>query len=205
MDNQALFKLSYGLFVLTARDGEKDNGCIINTAIQAASTPNQLSICVNKANYTHDMIVRTGIFTVSILTQKASFDIFKRFGFASGRDVDKFADYVECKRGENSVYYITEATNAYISVKVSKTEDLGSHTMFVGEITDMEVLSEEPSVTYAYYFQHIKPKPEASASPSGKTVWRCKICGYEYEGEEIPEDYICPICKHPASDFEKVL
>lgn len=205
MDNQALFKLSYGLFVLTARDGEKDNGCIINTAIQAASTPNQLSICVNKANYTHDMIVKTGIFTVSILTQKASFDIFKRFGFASGRDVDKFADYAECKRGENSVYYITEATNAYISVKVSKTEDLGSHTMFVGEITDMEVLSEEPSVTYAYYFQHIKPKPEASASPSGKTVWRCKICGYEYEGEEIPEDYICPICKHPASDFEKVL
>lgn len=205
MDNQALFKLSYGLFVLTARDGEKDNGCIINTAIQAASTPNQLSICVNKANYTHDMIVKTGIFTVSILTQKASFDIFKRFGFASGRDVDKFADYAECKRGENSVYYITEATNAYISVKVSKTEDLGSHTMFVGEITDMEVLSEEPSVTYAYYFQHIKPKPEASASPSGKIVWRCKICGYEYEGEEIPEDYICPICKHPASDFEKVL
>ena len=190
MDNQALFKLSYGLFVLTARDGEKDNGCIINTAIQAASTPNQLSICVNKANYTHDMIVKTGIFTVSILTQKASFDIFKRFGFASGRDVDKFADYAECKRGENSVYYITKATNAYISVKVSKTEDLGSHTMFVGEITDMEVLSEEPSVTYAYYFQHIKPKPEASASPSGKTVWRCKICGYEYEGEEIPEDYI---------------
>lgn len=205
MDNQALFKLSYGLFVLTARDGEKDNGCIINTAIQAASTPNQLSICVNKANYTHDMIVKTGIFTVSILTQKASFDIFKRFGFASDRDVDKFADYAECKRGENSVYYITEATNAYISVKVSKTEDLGSHTMFVGEITDMEVLSEEPSVTYAYYFQHIKPKQEASASPSGKTVWRCKICGYEYEGEEIPEDYICPICKHPASDFEKVL
>ena len=205
MDNQALFKLSYGLFVLTARDGEKDNGCIINTAIQAASTPNQLSICVNKANYTHDMIVKTGIFTVSILTQKASFDIFKRFGFASGRDVDKFADYAECKRGENSVYYITEATNAYISVKVSKTEDLGSHTMFVGEITDMEVLSEEPSVTYAYYFQHIKPKPEASAPPSDKTVWRCKICGYEYEGEDIPEDYICPICKHPASDFEKVL
>lgn len=205
MDNQALFKLSYGLFVLTARDGEKDNGCIINTAIQAASTPNQLSICVNKASHTHDMIVKTGIFTVSILTQKASFDIFKRFGFASGRDVDKFADYAECKRGENSVYYITEATNAYISVKVSKTEDLGSHTMLVGEITDMEILGEEPSVTYAYYFQHIKPKPEASASPSGKTVWRCKICGYEYEGEEIPEDYICPICKHPASDFEKVL
>ena len=205
MDNQALFKLSYGLFVLTARDGEKDNGCIINTAIQVASTPNQLSICVNKTSHTHDMIVKTGIFTVSILNQKASFDIFKRFGFASGRDVDKFADYAECKRGDNGVYYITESTNAYISVKVSKTEDLGSHTMFVGEITDMEILGEEPSVTYAYYFQHIKPKPEASASPSGKTVWRCKICGYEYEGEEIPEDYICPICKHPASDFEKVL
>ena len=206
MNNQAMFKLSYGLFVLTARDGEKDNGCIINTAIQAASTPNQLSICVNKANYTHDMIVKTGIFTVSILNQKASFDIFKRFGFASGRDVDKFADYDECKRGENRVYYITENTNAYISVKVTKTEDLGSHTMFIGEITDMEVLSDAPSVTYDYYLNNIKPKPESvGKTTGGQTIWRCTICGYEYVGEELPEDFICPLCKHPASDFEKVI
>lgn len=206
MDEKAMYKLSYGLFILTAGEEGKDNGCLINTAIQAASTPNQISICVNKANYTHDMIVRTGVFTVSVLSQDAPFDLFKRFGFQSGKDTDKFADYSNCKRGENGLLYITEATNAYISVKVEKTEDLGSHTMFIGEITDMEVLSDTPSVTYEYYLNHIKPKPQpVGKTESGQTVWRCKICGYEYVGEELPEDYICPICKHPASDFEKVV
>lgn len=204
MDNKAMFKLSYGLFVLTAKDGDKDNGCIINTAIQAASTPNQLSICVNKANCTHDMIMKTGEFTVSIISQDANFDLFKHFGFQTGHKVNKFADFDKCKRGANGIYYITEGTDAYISVKVDKTEDLGSHTMFVGEITDMEVLSDAQSATYAYYFEHIKPKPQAPKAAEGKTVWRCKICGYEYTGEELPADYICPLCKHPASDFEKV-
>ena len=201
-----MYKLSYGLFVLTAKDGEKDNGCIINTAIQASSTPNQLSICVNKDNYTHDMIMKTGEFTVSVISQNASFDFFKHFGFQSGKDVDKFKDFHNCKRGENSIYYITEGTNAYISVKVNKTEDLGSHTMFVGEITDMEVLSDAPSVTYDYYLKNIKPKPEnVGTTADGKTIWRCTICGYEYVGEELPEDFVCPLCKHPASDFEKVI
>ena len=157
MDKKAMYKLSYGLFVLTAREGEKDNGCIINTAIQAASEPNQMSICVNKANYTHDMVMRTGEFTVSIISQKASFDLFKHFGFQTGREVDKFAGYSACNRGTNGVYYVTEGTNAYISVKVNKTEDLGSHTMFIGEITDMEVLTEDSSATYEYYMNHIKP------------------------------------------------
>lgn len=203
MDKNALYKLSYGLFVVTAQEGEQDNGCIINTAIQAASAPNQLSICVSKANHTHDMILRTGAYTVSVLTQDASFDLFQRFGFQSGREVDKFANDKGSIRGKNGILYVTESTNAYISVKVAKTEDLGSHTMFIGEIIDMEVLSDAPSVTYGYYMEHIKPKPQAQEAEVGKTVWRCKICGYEYEGEELPADYICPLCKHPASDFEQ--
>lgn len=206
MDKKAMYKLSYGLFVLTAKDEEKDNGCIINTAIQASSMPNQLSICVNKANLTHDMIVKTGKFTVSVISQDAGFDLFKRFGFQSGKDADKFKNFEKCKRGENSIYYITEGTNAYISVNVSKTEDLGSHTMFIGEITDMEVLSETPSVTYDYYLKNIKPQPEnVGTTTDGKTIWRCTICGYEYVGEELPEDFVCPLCKHPASDFEKII
>ena len=206
MDKKAMYKLSYGLFVLTAKDEEKDNGCIINTAIQASSMPNQLSICVNKANLTHDMIVKTCKFTVSVISQDAGFDLFKHFGFQSGKDVDKFTNFEKCKRGENSIYYITEGTNAYISVNVSKTEDLGSHTMFIGEITDMEVLSETPSVTYDYYLKNIKPQPEnIGTTTEGKTIWRCTICGYEYVGEELPKDFVCPLCKHPASDFEKVI
>ena len=206
MDKKAMYKLSYGLFVLTAKEGEKDNGCIINTAIQAASTPNQMSICVNKANDTHDMIMRTGEFTVSVISQRASFDLFKHFGFQTGREVNKFADFTACDRGQNGIFYITEGTNAYISVKVAKTEDLGSHTMFIGEITDMEVLSGDASATYEYYMNYIKPKPqEAGKTEDGQTIWRCTICGYEYVGEELPEDFICPLCKHPASDFEKVI
>ena len=160
MNKKAMYKLSYGLFVLTAKDGEKDNGCIINTAVQAASEPNQLSICVNKANYTHDMIQKTGKFTVSVLSQEAQFGLFEQFGFQSGRNVNKFEVFEKCARGLNGIYYITEGTNAYISVTVKKTEDLGSHTMFIGEITDMEVLSDIPSVTYEYYQNHIKPKPQ---------------------------------------------
>ena len=206
MDKKAMYKLSYGLFVLTARESEKDNGCIINTAIQAASEPNQLSICVNKSNYTHDMIERTGKFTVSVLNQNAQFELFKHFGFQSGRDTNKFETFEKCARGTNGIYYITQGTNAYISVTVNKTEDLGSHTMFIGEITDMEVLSDIPSLTYEYYQNNIKPKPQAvGQTEDGQTIWRCRICGYEYVGEELPDDFICPLCKHPASDFEKVV
>ncbi|MCR4650446.1 MAG: flavin reductase [Lachnospiraceae bacterium] len=206
MNNKAMYKLSYGLFVLTSKDGDRDTGCIVNTAIQAASTPNQLSICVNKANFTHDCIKKSGIFNVSVIAQDAVFDLFKHFGFQSGRDVDKFADYQNASTSDNGLKYVTGGTNAYISVKVDKEVDLGSHTMFIGEITDMEVLSDVSSVTYEYYLNNIKPKPEAvGKTQDGQTVWRCKICGYEYVGEELPEDFICPLCKHPASDFEKVV
>ena len=202
MDNKALYTLSCGLFVLTARDGDKDNGCIINTAMQVSSEPCGISISVSKENYTHDMILKTGKFTVSTLCEDADFELYKHFGFSSGRDTDKFAGFDGCARGENGIMYITESTNACIFVNVLKTVDLGSHTMFIGEAEDMKVLSDKPSVTYDYYFKNIKPKPKENKS--GTTVWRCIICGYEYEGEELPSDFICPLCKHPASDFEKV-
>lgn len=206
MDQKAMFKLSYGLFVLTAKENQKDNGCIINTAIQAASAPNQMSVCVNKANYTHDMIQKTGLFNVSVISKAANFELFKHFGFQSGKDTDKFAGFTNSRRAENGLLYVTEGTNAYFSVKVAKSEDLGSHTMFIGEITDMNILNEVGSATYEYYFENIKPKPEkVGETKDGQTVWRCKICGYEYVGEELPEDFICPICKHPASDFEKII
>ena len=205
MNTKAMYKLTYGLFVLTAKDGDKDNGCIINPAIQAASEPNQISIAVNKANFTHDMIMKTGAFTVSTISQEASFDLFKHFGFQTGRETDKFADFADCERGENGIFHITKGTNAFFNVKVEQTLDMGSHTMFVGQVTDMEVLIDTPSTTYEYYQENIKPKPqEAGKTEEGKTIWRCRICGYEYEGEELPEDFICPLCKHPASDFEKV-
>ena len=205
MDQRAIFKLSYGLFVLTAREADKDNGCYLNTAIQVTDSPKQISICLNKLNYTHGMIERTGEFTVSVLSQDAKFSLIKHFGFQTGKTVNKFEDYKNCTRGSNGIYYITEGTNAYISVKVTKTQDLGTHTMFIGEVTDMEVLSSAPSLTYEYYFNNIKPKPEAvGLTKDGQTIWRCMICGYEYVGEELPHDFICPICKHPASDFEKV-
>ena len=203
MDKKAMYKLTYGLFVLTARLDEKDNGCIINTAGQVTSTPNRISITVNKDNFTHDMIKETGKFNLSILSERASFEVFKQFGFQSGRTVDKFDGYSACARSANGLYYITEGTSAYISAVVEQTIDLGSHTMFIAAVEDMEVLSSDPSATYAYYQANIKPKPEKPAS-AGKTAWRCIICGYIYEGEELPADYICPLCKHPASDFEKI-
>jgi len=205
MNKKAMNCLSYGLFVLTAKVGEKDNGCIINTVQQVTSDPNRISITVNKANYTHDMVMESGIFTVSTISEEAKFDLFKHFGFQSGRDVDKFADFSDCAVGENGVKYITLGTNSYLSGKVVQTVDLGTHTMFIADVTDMEVLSDAASATYSYYHSNIKPKPQPEKAPTGKTIWRCTICGYEYEGEELPADYICPLCKHPASDFEKVV
>lgn len=203
MNKKAMYNLTYGLFVLTSRLDGKDSGCIINTAGQVTSTPNRISITVNKDNYTHDLVMKSRKFNLSILSEKADFEIFKHFGFQSGKTVDKFADYAHCMLSENGLYYITEGTNAYISATVEQTLDLGSHTMFIASVDDMEVLSSDPSATYAYYQSNIKPKPEQKAV-SSKTAWRCTVCGYVYEGEELPADYICPLCKHPASDFEKV-
>ena len=204
MNQKAMYNLTYGLFVLTASLDGKDSGCIINTAGQVTTNPNRISIAVNKANFTHDLVKKSGKFNVSILSEQADFEIFKHFGFQSGREVDKFAGYSACKRSENGLFYITEGTNAYISATVEQTIDLGSHTLFIAAVDDMEVLADVPSTTYAYYQSSIKPKPEAKPQ-NGKTAWRCTVCGYIYEGEELPDDFICPLCKHPASDFEKVI
>ncbi|MCR5789536.1 MAG: flavin reductase [Lachnospiraceae bacterium] len=204
MDAKTMFKLSYGLFVLTAKD-EKHNGCITNTAIQVTSEPNRISFAVNKSNYTHDQVKKTGIFTISVISEAADFELFKHFGFQSGRDVDKFDGFTDYKEAANGTRIITKGTNAFISGKVIQTVDLGTHTLFIADVTDMEVLSDTPSATYTYYQSNIKPKPAPKTEEkTGKVVWRCKICGYEYEGEELPADFVCPICKHPASDFERV-
>jgi len=206
MDQKVLQKLSYGLFVLTANMDGKDNGCIINTACQVASEPLMISVSVNKANYTCDMIAQTRKLTISVLSEEAKFDTFKHFGFQSGKNTDKFAGYTNCKRVANGTMAVTAGTNAYISAYVQQQIDLGSHMLFIAQVTDGAILSDVPSATYAYYFANIKPKPEAvGKTPEGKTVWRCKICGYEYVGDELPEDFICPLCKHPSSDFEKVI
>ena len=202
VDKGAMFKFSYGLFVLTAREGDKDNGCIINTAGQLTDNPKRIQIAVNKANYTHDMILRTGVFNVSVLSQDAPFKVFQQFGFCSGRDTDKFAGCGYDCRTVNGVRYVPENTNAVISGRVISATDYGTHTLFVADVTEAEVLSGVPSVTYQYYFDHIKPKPAPAAEK--KTGWVCKICGYVYEGEELPPDYVCPLCKHGPEDFEKL-
>ena len=202
MDKKTMYKLTYGLFVLTSACDGKDSGCIINTAGQVTSEPNRISIAVNKANFTHGLVLRSGKFNVSILSEEAGFETFRRFGFQSGREVDKFAGYAHCRRSANGLYYITAGTNGYISAAVEHTVDLGTHTLFIASVEDMEVLSSAPPATYAYYQSSIKPRPEKPAA--GKTVWRCTVCGYTYEGEELPPDFVCPLCKHPASDFEKV-
>ncbi|MDY3747655.1 MAG: flavin reductase [Lachnospiraceae bacterium] len=199
IETNAMFKLSYGLFVLTAREGTKDNGCIINTAMQVTSSPQRILICVNKGNYTHDMIIRTGMFNVSVLTEKTPFSVFQHYGFQSGRDTDKFADNAGV-RSENGICYVPEYSNALISGKVISTTDCGTHTIFVADVTEAKVLSEDPSVTYTYYFANIKPKPQPKEEK--KKGYVCKICGYVYEGEELPPDFICPLCKHGAADFE---
>ena len=206
MDNKAMYKLSYGLFVLTAKVGDKENGCITNTAVQVASEPNTISFAVNKANYTHDMVMETKSANISVISEAADFELFEHFGFQSGRDVDKFADFRDCKYAENGIPYITKGTNAYFSIDVKQTVDLGSHTLFIGVPTAMEVLADTASATYAYYQSDIKPKPEkVGETKTGQTIWRCRICGYEYVGEEMPDDFLCPLCNHPKADFEKIV
>ena len=202
VEPNAMFKLSYGLFVLTARDGDKDNGCIINTVTQITDSPKRISIAVNKANYTHDMIKKTGAFNVSVLSRDVPFRVFEHFGFQSGRDVYKFADCESENRSQNGILYIPKFTNAYISGKVTDMIEYETHTLFIADVTEAIVLSNVPSVTYEYYFDQIKPKPQPPAED--KKGFVCKICGYVYEGDELPEDFICPLCKHGAEDFEPI-
>ena len=195
---KALYNIPYGVYVLTAK-GEKQNGCIINTLLQVTSSPVKISITVNKDNYTTKLIEQTGVFNVSILDMTTSFDIIKHFGFASGRDVNKFDNFYDYKLADNGVAYITKHTNSYLSAKVVSKTDVGTHVTFVAEVTADVVLDKTDSLLYSYYQSNIKPK----AGEHKKTVWICKVCGYVYEGEEIPEDFVCPLCKHGAADFEK--
>jgi len=202
VDPNTMFKLSYGLFILTARDGNKDNGCIINTVMQVTVTPMKITIGVNKANYTHDMILKTGKFNVSVLSEKAPFSIFQQFGFKSGKDTDKFAGSEEALRTENGVRYVSEWTNGVISGEVKESIDCGTHTLFIAEVNQAFSLSRDASVTYQYYFDNIKPKPQP---PKGnKKGFVCKICGYVHEGDTLPDDFVCPLCKHGAADFERI-
>lgn len=200
IEKEAMYKLTYGLFVLTTTDGEKQNGCIVNTVSMITDNPKRITVFVNKANYTEELLRKTGVFNVSVLTEKTPFDIFKQFGFASGRDTDKFANTAYPKT-ENGLYYIPEYANAVLSGKVIDAYDYGTHTLFVAEVTEGKVLSSDKSVSYEYYLSNIKPKPQAEKSNTEK--WVCKICGYVHEGE-MPDDFICPWCKHPKEDFERI-
>ena len=206
MNTKAMYALSYGLFVVSTKVGDKDNGCITNTAIQVTSEPNQIALAVNCANYTNELMKQAGIFNISVINEEADFELFKRFGFQSGRDVDKYAGFEDYARTANGLTYITKGTNAFLSAKIKQQVELGSHTLFIAEVTDMDVLNQVPSATYSYYQSNIKPKPVAAGeTKTGQTIWRCTICGYEYVGEELPDDFICPICKHPKADFEKIV
>lgn len=200
MNTNALFKIGYGLYVLSCHENGKDNACIVNTVMQVTSDPLQVVVCVNKTNYTCEMIQHTRKFNVSVLTEDANFEVFKNFGYQCGRDVDKFANFYHTKRTPNGVLYITKDTNAYFSAWVKQEIDLGSHIMFIAQLVDADVLSDKSTVTYDYYQNNIKPKQQAT----DKKGWRCKICGYIYEGENLPSDFICPICKHGSIDFEKI-
>ena len=202
MDAKILQKLTYGLYILTARIGSFDNGCIINTAVQVSSSPDRVAISVSKANYTNEMLHETDDFTLSLLAEDAPFALFRRFGFRSGRDGSKFDGFDACTRVSNGTLAVTQGTNAYLCCKIEKRIELNSHTLFLAEIKDGAVLSDLPSASYGYYHAHIKPRP-AEASRTAKTVWRCSVCGYEFEGEELPDDFVCPICKHGKEEFEK--
>ena len=207
IENAALNQISYGLFVLSTRSGEKDNACIVNTVCQVTSNPRVITVAVNRDNYTRDLILESGVLNVSILTEEAPFSLFQEFGFRSGRDTDKFADRDAMARSENGVYFITRFANAFFSAKVLSATELSTHTLFLAEVTEARKLSSVPSATYAYYHARIKPQTKKPAASTGK-VWVCSVCGYVYdeakEGvpfESLPEDWVCPLCKHPKSDF----
>ncbi|MBR6716719.1 MAG: flavin reductase [Oscillospiraceae bacterium] len=198
-DLTALFKIGYGLYVVTSNDGQKDNGLIVNTVTQVTNTPNRIAVTINKENYSHHIIKQTGIMNVNCLSTEAPFKVFENFGFQSGRNADKFAD---CQpiRTDNGLVMLPHYINAMLSLKVEQYVDLGTHGMFICAVTEARVVSNAETMTYTYYQEHVKPKPQTD----GKKGWVCTICGYVYEGETLPEDFICPLCKHGASDFEPI-
>ena len=198
-DLSALFNIGYGLYVVTCSDGKKDNGLIVNTVTQVTSTPNQIAVTINKDNYSHHIIKQSGIMNINCLSQDAPFSVFQRFGFHSGRSVDKF-EGEEVFRSDNGLVFLSKHINSFMSLKVEQYVDLGTHGMFICSVTESRVISNAETMTYTYYQKNVKPKPETQ----GKKGFVCKICGYVYEGDELPEDFVCPLCKHGAADFEPI-
>ena len=198
-DMTALFRIGYGLYVVTSNDGKKDNGLIVNTVTQLTDTPNRVAVNINKANYSHHVIKQTGVLNVNCLSVEAPFSDFQQFGFLTGRSVDKFAGQT-VRRSDNGLVFLDKYINAFMSLKVEQYVDLGTHGMFICSVTEARVMSDQDTMTYTYYQKYVKPKPQTE----GKKGFVCKVCGYIYEGDELPEDYICPLCKHGAADFEPI-
>jgi flavin reductase (DIM6/NTAB) family NADH-FMN oxidoreductase RutF len=198
-DLTALFNIGYGLYVVTSNDGKKDNGLIVNTVTQVTNTPNRIAVTINKENYSHHVIKQTGKMNINCLTVDAPFAVFEKFGFASGRNVDKFAD-CEPLRSDNGLVFLPRYINSFMSLKVEQYVDLDTHGMFICAVTEARVLSQRETMTYTYYQNNVKPKPQTD----GKKGFVCKVCGYIYEGDVLPEDIVCPLCKHGAADFEEI-
>lgn len=198
-DLSALFKIGYGLYVVTSNDGKRDNGLIVNTVTQVTNSPNRIAVAINKENYSHHVIRQTGVMNINCLSEDAPFSVFETFGFVSGRNADKFANCTPL-RADNGLVFLPRYINAFMSLRVEQYVDLGTHGLFICSITEARVISDAPSMTYAYYQEHVKPKPETE----GKKGFVCKVCGYVYEGDTLPEDFICPLCKHGAADFEEI-
>lgn len=194
----ALFNIGYGLYIITAREGNKDNGCIVNAVTQLTDKKLRVAVTINKQNLTHDMIKNTGVMNVNCLTEETPFAVFEYFGFQSGNNVDKFVS-PHLNRSENGLVTQPDYSNAFFSLKVAQEIDLDSHTLFICEVTEAKTLSDKPTMTYAYYHKNVKPKPEKKSKG-----WVCTVCGYVYEDEELPEDFICPLCKHGVDAFKKL-
>ena len=198
-DLTALFNIGYGLYVVTSNDGKKDNGLIVNTVSQVTNAPNRIAVCINKQNYSHHIIKQTGIMNVNCLSVEAPFSVFEAFGFKSGRTVNKFADCTPL-RSDNGLVFLPKYINSFMSLKVEQYVDLDTHGMFICSVTEARVISDKETMTYTYYQNNVKPKPQTE----GKKGYVCKVCGYVYEGDELPEDFVCPLCKHGAADFEPI-
>ena len=199
-DLTALFKIGYGLYVVTSNDGKKDNGLIVNTVTQLTDNPNRVAVNINKANYSHHIIKQTGVMNVNCLSTEAPFSVFQNFGFQSGRTADKFAN-METLRSDNGLVFLPKYINAFMSLKVEQYVDLDTHGMFICTVTEARVINDIDTMTYTYYQKNVKPKPQTE----GKKGFVCKVCGFIYEGDELPEDYICPLCKHGVADFEPIV
>ncbi len=198
-DLTALFNIGYGLYVVTSNDGKKDNGLIVNTVTQVTNTPNRIAVCINKDNYSHHVIKQTGVMNINCLSQDAPFSVFENFGFQSGRTADKFAGTTPL-RSDNGVVFLSQFINSFMSLKVDQYVDLDTHGMFICSVTEARVISNVETMTYTYYQNNVKPKPQTE----GKKGFVCKVCGYVYEGDDLPDDFVCPLCKHGAADFEPI-